>query len=790
MKRSIIIILSFLFICLLFAYGLNAQHGIVVFGKDTLCINNINLENISHGEDEVSLNCVDTIMKRRISELDSISILKIPELLVIEQGIGDWSEMRMCSDGTVVLTRMEDENIPSEMMMMCPDDSLGAIFSKITFDENAYPVEITMNENKILVDWIDETQFNITILSPDSISMRFDSLSYTVEPSENGRQLVPDIDKKPWLTRVGGVLELVGGGIGTIGGAVMMVGSAALEAFSAGSSTPISIPGIVIGYYNVKSGLESLYNGFINAFTNNYEIGDDKVIETLSSQAATTTFERAVVPNLPNKLFPYLVDSKYKINDLYSFIPTALGDVVANLNRPYTWFDLVADVQMNVFTGLAMDTTMNSITVSGYVNPYILESPSVRFETEYGIIIYSEENPQERYVQNDYDGAGGMFGYIFDELKPNTTYSYFTYYIDMTNQVVAIAKSKSFKTIPLLPVIKDFKITNKEYSENAFTHDGVTYDYKFDVELTVEIEDEEGVTDWGYVYRDPNGHDKKISLMEYGTRFTDDRYVYYRNGNISSVTFFVYIKYEEDKTARYGEPIDYYLVSNTCPDDNHPHIIDLGLPSGTKWACCNVDAPKPEGYGGRYAWGETWEKEEYIWATYSLRENLTNIDPISGWYDAGTYIGEDISGTEYDVAHVKWGEPWRMPSFDQYFELATECSGGWTNYNGVYGFVFIGSNDNSIFLPAGEGRDSMGAYWASTFWHGGDGRFAEYFDFGSYGYGYDWEPNHWDWYWNNISLRSDGLYIRAVYNSGDFNYENDEDDEEDEEEYEEDETGE
>ena len=48
--------------------------------------------------------------------------------------------------------------------------------------------------------------------------------------------------------------------------------------------------------------------------------------------------------------------------------------------------------------------------------------------------------------------------------------------------------------------------------------------------------------------------------------------------------------------------------AQSCPDDNHPHAIDLGLPSGTKWACCNVGADTPEGYGGYYAWGETEEK--------------------------------------------------------------------------------------------------------------------------------------------------------------------------------------
>ena len=53
----------------------------------------------------------------------------------------------------------------------------------------------------------------------------------------------------------------------------------------------------------------------------------------------------------------------------------------------------------------------------------------------------------------------------------------------------------------------------------------------------------------------------------------------------------------------------------TCPDNNHPHAVDLGLPSGTLWSCCNVDAPSPEGYGGYYAWGETETKNVFTWAS-------------------------------------------------------------------------------------------------------------------------------------------------------------------------------
>ena len=157
-----------------------------------------------------------------------------------------------------------------------------------------------------------------------------------------------------------------------------------------------------------------------------------------------------------------------------------------------------------------------------------------------------------------------------------------------------------------------------------------------------------------------------------------------------------------------------------CPDDHHPHMVDLGLPSGTMWACCNVDTDrpenqKPENYGGYYAWGETETKTKtksnYSASTYQYYKN--------GSYQS---IGSDIAGTEYDVAHVKWGGSWVMASHSQQQELFDNCTSTWTTQNGVSGRLFTGTNGGSIFLPAAGYRDdsdlyyagSSGYYWSST----------------------------------------------------------------------------
>lgn len=120
-----------------------------------------------------------------------------------------------------------------------------------------------------------------------------------------------------------------------------------------------------------------------------------------------------------------------------------------------------------------------------------------------------------------------------------------------------------------------------------------------------------------------------------------------------------------------------------CPDDKHPHMIDLGLPSRTMWACCNVGSPTPEQAGGYYAWGETNTK-----ATYGVNN-----------YRYPGHIG-DIAGTEYDVAHTQWGDSWRMPTSEQMYELLCNTNKKWSTYNGVEGYKFTGRNGNSIFIPA------------------------------------------------------------------------------------------
>ena len=105
------------------------------------------------------------------------------------------------------------------------------------------------------------------------------------------------------------------------------------------------------------------------------------------------------------------------------------------------------------------------------------------------------------------------------------------------------------------------------------------------------------------------------------------------------------------------------LRAQTCPDSNHPHAIDLGI--GVKFACCNVGASSPEQYGSHYAWGEIEEKNSYSTLNYKYGGNNS--------YREYKNICSDISGTQYDAAHVKWQGIWHMPTKEQMELLKDKC---------------------------------------------------------------------------------------------------------------------
>lgn len=175
------------------------------------------------------------------------------------------------------------------------------------------------------------------------------------------------------------------------------------------------------------------------------------------------------------------------------------------------------------------------------------------------------------------------------------------------------------------------------------------------------------------------------------------------------------------------------LVFISCDDDkNEPdnlkehEWVDLGLPSGTLWATCNIGADNPEEYGDYFAWGETAPKEIYTCETYKWcngsYETMTKYCTQSDFGYNGFTDGKTELDPDDDAATANWGSSARMPSLEQIQELMESCTWQWTAMNGVYGKLGTGPNGNTIFLPAASERhnDSFGTpghngyYWSRT----------------------------------------------------------------------------
>ena len=156
--------------------------------------------------------------------------------------------------------------------------------------------------------------------------------------------------------------------------------------------------------------------------------------------------------------------------------------------------------------------------------------------------------------------------------------------------------------------------------------------------------------------------------------------------------------------------------------------VDLGLPSGTLWATCNVGATHPEEYGDYFAWGETTPQpqKDYSWNSYKWC--VAEVDKLTKYCNGRDFGNDGFRDMkteldfEDDAAYVNWGGDWRTPSLAQIKELEKKCKWEWAVYKGVKGYIVKGRNGNSIFLPSaswclyslGPREGNEGGYWSRS----------------------------------------------------------------------------
>lgn len=193
-------------------------------------------------------------------------------------------------------------------------------------------------------------------------------------------------------------------------------------------------------------------------------------------------------------------------------------------------------------------------------------------------------------------------------------------------------------------------------------------------------------------------------------------------------------------TTNDGEKTASCNVTVFVPTIPVPEIIDLGLPSGIKWASFNLGSSKPEEIGDFYAWGEiepyyisldplVWKEGKeagYTWASYKWcmgkMNTLTKYCPESKYGYNGFTDKKTVLDPEDDAAYMAFGGRWRMPTDTEFTELIFKCTWEETTLNGAVGHLVTGPNGNSIFFPARRMVEADGSpsnsyitwYWTSS----------------------------------------------------------------------------
>lgn len=478
---------------------------------------------------------------------------------------------------------------------------------------------------------------------------------------------------------------------------------------------------------------------------------------------AGTIYQGRIIPGFNKTEAKYLSDSKLQIkanitNDC--IIPYTVGfalydkdgnHIKTELYKEKYWTRHAFPSYSCMFEGIDKNKSYKAFPVIRFFDKYdMLASPSVDIDRNFPVKINSFEVTNKVYeksafIHNNkfysicYNTAVNMsiensedvedWGYVYEDLDGDTAHiSFKAYGSPYTDNNYAYYRNNLKSHATLYEYVK-------YYDDDLFYH-GVKKDYDLIYDLqpeaitleTISVEALSAILKC--MYKGSSMLDCDCGL-EYWTGSEKHRELIYGQSLEGEVLIPLYTvnpntTYFYRAFIKIGE--EYYRATETktfvtkdlqlCPDDNHPHMIDMGLPSGTKWACCNVGASSPTEMGETFAWGETSPRTYFSLYNYQYYhgpiakpgEFFAADDPeyLNGW----TYLGNNICGSRFDAATVNWKDNWQMPSKEDIVELMSHrhyLMNDLITINGQEGILICG-NGNYILWPIEKRRPGTPYY--------------------------------------------------------------------------------
>lgn len=384
------------------------------------------------------------------------------------------------------------------------------------------------------------------------------------------------------------------------------------------------------------------------------------------------------------------------------------------------------EVKMEVETGDVLDSTLTSVTLEGTAS---LQSKSASYEV--GIAYCPEDSlgsmtyVKATDVENAYGYGYRSFSVKLTGLQPDAPYTYCAYAKNASGKIVMATEPKTFRTM------SPEELLNSSSMQYVAIHDAsvcwtisseTVYNELKDKNMNVSL----GVA-WSTREEEltPTGSQFAANTQE--LTFNIGQSAFAKLSSLRPSTYYYYVTYVNLNGKLYeGEvnsfvTLDESTVFGQAPED--VKAIDMGLPSGTKWASMNLGASNPTDAGLYYAWGETEgynadgsDDHLFAWAYYKwckgTRSSQTKYCTSRAY---GTLDNKTVLELADDAAYMNWGGEWRIPTNDEMKELIDNTVNEWTEQDEVEGYKFTStSTGNSIFFPAKGCRVSESHYEDGT----------------------------------------------------------------------------
>lgn len=603
--------------------------------------------------------------------------------------IEGWTETRFGGDGTIVFIKEDDMGRMTHSLMLLPNDETVLMPVYIRFDEKEIPSYMSFMNTEIYINGYTDSTVNFTLAVEDAV------WSVKDVPCNELQFFSPTTKSWKDNNAIRNVCALGNTIVGCVDvglGVVLIGGSLIIEGGSVGLATPAAVPTIAAGLIEIGSGCMTIADGLNTLFGPADQKRDSYVTNMVVNGGLEFLGEflqsMEVNGNEIIVKFPRELDTKGKVG-LASFIIGMGFTTIDELwGETYTGPVNLAQVHedVKVVTGRADNITKDSAELYGYVSPVATAPFGDRILTEIYIVLWKAGDDNNKRHHSIFNSDGGTVSFTFIHLEPDTEYCYQTIFEDLENKKYRFGEVNTFKT-------KGEPDCITGNASSITTTSAV-------VECTFSNVPEDGqcqvLLSWDEGHRVINAEKREgtqsitLSALKPNTTYSYCASIEYEGGPVN------------------GEMKEFTTKEeNKMPPPTPGQWVDLGL--SVLWAGWNVGASSPEEYGGHYAWGETEVRNGYTRENYKFYNPLTN-----SFY----FIGNEISGTSYDVAHVKWGDGARMPTLAELYELVAKCTFTTGSYKGVIGDYVTGPNGNSIFLPfAGINGDgsSIGSFWSGTY---------------------------------------------------------------------------